>query len=202
MCRPVWDLVLLQLLLDVFACLFLFLRCLFLLIGNTVTTTTPHRTEVRYHNEENAPVVPPNKKFLFSKMKAASLDFRHYSNKPSTSLRVCPRLVNPGISTRAHCQVVWELARRHRSVKRGHYIQCIDAFMTSRAAIFACRAVVWKPGSLSSCSVTCASFRVSLLWDIVLVWCHHSCVLLPGQLIENCQEIRQFEHMTRTFIDT
>lgn len=58
-----------QLLLDFFVRISLPPIRFLLLVGNVVPET-PHRTEVRLQNEENAPVVPPNKKFLFSKMKA------------------------------------------------------------------------------------------------------------------------------------
>lgn len=63
------NLVISQLLFDLFVRIFLSPMRFLLLIGNVVAET-PHRTEVRLQNEENAPVVPPNKKFLFSKMKA------------------------------------------------------------------------------------------------------------------------------------
>jgi hypothetical protein len=71
--RAVCNFIVPQLLLDLFVRISLSpIRFLFL-IGNVVSET-PHRTEVRFQNEENAPVVPPNKKFLFSKMKAASME--------------------------------------------------------------------------------------------------------------------------------
>lgn len=64
----VCNLIVSQLLFDLFVRIFLPPIIFLLLIGNVVPET-PHRTEVRLQNEEDAPVVPPNKKFLFSKMK-------------------------------------------------------------------------------------------------------------------------------------
>ena len=67
MSRTICNFIVSQLLFDLFARFFLFLFVI--VVANTVAET-PHRTKVRLQNEENAPVVPPNKKFLFSKMKA------------------------------------------------------------------------------------------------------------------------------------
>lgn len=72
-----------QLPFDLFVRIFLSPIRFLLLIGNVVSET-PHRTEVRLQNEENAPVVPPNKKFLFSKMKAGkygSIDTAQQHNR-------------------------------------------------------------------------------------------------------------------------
>lgn len=70
-----------QLLLDLFVRSFLVLFRFLFLIGNVVAET-PHRTEVRFQNEENAPVVPPNKKFLFSKMKAGKFGTIDRATRP------------------------------------------------------------------------------------------------------------------------
>lgn len=90
MSRTICNFIVPQLLFDPFAGIFLFL-----LIFVVIVAETPHRTEVRLQNEENAPVVPPNKKFLFSKMKAGkygSIDTAQ-PNDRSTN-------VNPGCDTK------------------------------------------------------------------------------------------------------
>lgn len=73
MSSSVCNFIISELLFDLFVGTFLMPFRFLFLIGNVVAET-PHRTEVRFQNEENAPVVPPNKKFLFTKMKAASLE--------------------------------------------------------------------------------------------------------------------------------
>lgn len=90
MSRTICNFIIPQLLFDLFAGFFLFL----VFIVAKIVAETPHRTEVRLRNEENAPVVPPNKKFLFSKMKAGkygSIDTAQ-PNDRSTN-------VNPGCDT-------------------------------------------------------------------------------------------------------
>ena len=79
MCRAVCNLIILQLLLDFFVGAFLLPRSFSFLIGNS-TTETPHRTKVRFQNEENAPVVLPNKKFLFSKDESRREKLRDTAN--------------------------------------------------------------------------------------------------------------------------
>ena len=66
MCRAVCNFIIFQLPLDFFVGTFLFPRRFSFFISYS-TTETPHRTKVRFQNEENAPVVLSNKKFLFSK---------------------------------------------------------------------------------------------------------------------------------------
>lgn len=70
-----------QLLFDLFVRVPLSPIIFLFLIGNVVSKT-PHRTEVRFQNEENAPVVPPNKKFLFSKMKASKFGTIDTATRP------------------------------------------------------------------------------------------------------------------------
>ena len=65
MCSAVCKLILFQLLFDFFVFVLLPFFPVPFIVGNIVAET-PHRTEVRFQKEENAPVVLPNKKFLFS----------------------------------------------------------------------------------------------------------------------------------------